>query len=396
MLPTARSTPASPAYRLLALCARAECDTAQYTAIAQAAADLTAWDAIPAQAEAHGLAPLVYRHTVAANISLALPVKRELQGLSVRHRLANQVRTRILQDILTRCRSASIRVIVLKGAALSHLIYPEPGLRPMRDLDLLVAKSDLFPAQRLLGEMGFCAPLVPAGQNPEHRHLSAATKSVEGFIVGVEVHQNLFEPGASSILMGINELTSAPLTFALEPNGITVDTLGYEDTMWYLCQHLIESTNVFSSVGLIWVADAVRFAERFADKIDWQRVHRQYPLVRSTLSLLHFLTPLSDSLLARAGIELGRAPRGMWDDFRKSPRTSPEAQIDQGYARTLRDALFPSEWWMRLYYGVGSAPRLTARHRAQHLAYLVRRFVHVMRRRSRNRGSSISVQTLET
>ncbi len=356
---------------------------------------MTDWAAVPALAEAHGIAPLVYRHLVDAGASLSLPVKRELQGLVVRHRLANQVRTRVLIDILSKYESAGIRVMVLKGAALSHLLYPEPGLRPMRDLDLLVSPADLLRAQRLLGEMGFDAPLVPAGYNPDHRHLSAATLIVDGVTVGVEVHRNLFEPGASPRLKSIDELTSAPLTFALEPDGTTAETLGYDDTMWYLCQHLVESTNVFSSVGLVWVADVVSFAERFVAQIDWARVTQQYPLVPNTLSLLHFLTPLSDALMARAGIKLGRAPRGMWDDFRKSPRTPPEAMIGEGYARTLRAAFFPSEWWLHLYFGIGSARPVTWRHRRQHLAYLAARFIHVTRRNVRARNPNQPLREVE-
>jgi Uncharacterised nucleotidyltransferase len=377
-----------PLYRFLALCARAECAAAQYRQIAQAAAEVTDWTIVPAYAELHGMAPLAYRHLVAAGVSLTLPVKREMQGLSARHRVANQVRTRVLIDILTKYESAGIRAMVLKGAALCHLLYPEPGLRPMRDLDLLVNPIDLLRAQRALTELGFDAPLTVAGQNPNHRHLTCATRQVEGFTVGVEVHHHLFEQGASPILMSMNELTSAPLSFSLGLGDVTACTLGYEDTMWYLCQHLVESTNVFSSVGLIWVADIVSFAERYAAQIDWEYIKRHYPLVLSTLSLAYFLTPLSDSLIAGAGIELSRAPRGMWDDFRKSPRTSPEAQVDQGYARTLGAALFPSEWWLRLYFGIGSVRPVTWRHRIQHLSYLLARFLHVAHRSVRARNSN--------
>jgi Uncharacterised nucleotidyltransferase len=384
-----------PLYRVLALSARAECSAEQYRQIAQAAADVMDWTALPTHAEAHGMAPLVYRHLVAAGVTLPLSTKRELQGLSVRHRLANQVRTRVLIDILSAYESIGIRTMVLKGAALCHLIYPEPGLRPMRDLDLLVSPSDLLRAQRKLTELGFDAPLTVAGQNPNHRHLTSATRQVEGFMIGVEVHHNLFERGSSPILMSIDDLTSEPLSFSLGPGDIIAHTLGYEDTMWYLCQHLIESTNVLSSVGLIWVADVVSFAERYVAQIDWAKVRQQYPIVLSTLSLVHFLTPLSDSLVTHAGVELGRAPHGLWDDFRKSPRTPPETTTHEGYALTLRDAFFPSEWWLRLYFGIGSAHPVSWRHRIQHLLYLAARFRHVTRRHIRARNPNLQMSELE-
>jgi hypothetical protein len=229
----------------------------------------------------------------------------------------------------------------------------------MRDVDLLVRQSDALAAQRILGELGFRAP---TSDNFEHRHLGEASKTVDGFTITVEVHHHLFETGSSPLLMGIDELSSPPLEFSM--GDIPGETLGHEDMVWYLCQHLIESTNVFSCVGLIWVADVVNFAEQFATQINWKRVQEKYPLVLSTLSLLHWLTPLSRDLLTRASIPIGRAPRGTWDDFRKSPRTSPEAQMQRGYARALRAALLPSAWWLRLYFGVGARPPIAAALRA--------------------------------
>ncbi len=80
-------TPSNWTYRLIALCARAECDADRYRQIAQVAEQLTEWNVVPAEAEAHGMAPLLYRHLVTAGATLSPPVKRELQSLFVRHRL---------------------------------------------------------------------------------------------------------------------------------------------------------------------------------------------------------------------------------------------------------------------------------------------------------------------
>ena len=37
---------------------------------------------------------------------------------------------------------AGVPFLVLKGAALAHLVYGDPRLRPMRDVDLLIRKAD--------------------------------------------------------------------------------------------------------------------------------------------------------------------------------------------------------------------------------------------------------------
>ena len=45
-------------------------------------------------------------------------------------------------------------MIPLKGPALAEALYPDPGLRPFTDLDLLVRREDAARAVALLGEVG--------------------------------------------------------------------------------------------------------------------------------------------------------------------------------------------------------------------------------------------------
>jgi hypothetical protein len=341
------------ALRLLTLSARAECAARHYQQLAQEAIKLKEWAGVPAQAAAQGVAPLLYVHLQAAGVQLPSVVNLALQGLYLRNRWANQVRTRVLRDMLIAYKAAAIPVLVLKGAALSHLVYPEPGLRPMSDTDILVPKSEARRAQSLLAGLGFDAPLPPNGTLPD-KHMAGATFHTEGLCVGVEIHYNLFGKDAP-VSMTMDDLTVAPLPFSLPPDGLTAYTLGYEDMLWHLCQHLCVINALFGRCRLIWAADIVSFAERFATEIDWEQVKARYPLILNTLSLLHFMTPLSETLLAQAPLKIGRAPQGIGEDFRGWPNASLAAQRRKGYWRILRDSFFPSEWWLRLYYGLGSA-----------------------------------------
>ena len=322
-------------YRLLALCARTELDAAHIHRLAQEAAKLTEqeWERVPAQAEAHGMAPLLYVHLKAAGVQLPRDVRRTLQGLVLRHREINRVRMRVLRDILSTYDGAGIPALVLKGAALAHLVYPEPGLRPMSDLDILIPEADLWQAQRLLAESGFDAPLPSSGALP-HRHLGGATLQTEGLTIHVELHYKLSsdyfdhaisymrskmwpKPRSSTqaktfrrrhipraqppqteqypntpVSMWVSDLTVPPQPFALAD--LTAHTLGHEDMLSHLCQHLTSHVNVWDFGRLIWVADIVSLAERFAAQIDWTWIRRQRPAVLRMLSLLHFMTSLSD------------------------------------------------------------------------------------------------------
>jgi hypothetical protein len=380
-------------YHFLALCARAEGDAAYHGRLARAAAAMTDWDSIADQAEAHGLAPLLYVHARVAGVQLPPAAKRKLQGLYLRHHHANQVRTEVLRDILSAYAAAGIPALVLKGAALCHTVYPEPGLRPMSDLDILVQEEDLRRAQGLLAELGFDAPL-PAGLAVAHRHMAVAARQVEGLSVQVEIHHKLlsdyFDHAASFIhslarptsapseqrapagtsripeadltglpkpvrshWVGLEGLTAPPHPFDLA--GLTAYTLSYEDTLEYLCRHLSSHVNVWDFGRLIWVADIVSLAERYAAEIDWEHVRQHYPAALNTLSLLHFMTPLSDSLLSQAAISLGHAPQGIGVEFQGWPKILVTRWRETGYRHILHDTLLPSEWWLRLRYQVGSA-----------------------------------------
>ncbi len=335
-----------PIYRLLAACAYADETRVCYPRLAQQAGQLTAWNELPAQAEAHGLGPLLYTYLKQAGVAVPPGAQRELQGLYLRHRHANAVKMRILSEILAAFHQAGIEARLLKGAALAWLIYPQPGLRPMRDLDLLVKKSDALAAQAALAGLGFVAPL------PAHlpdKHLPAAVRKTEGLSVSVELHHNLFNLAHPASLT-LEQLPPAPpaLTVAGQP----ACTLGYEEMLWHLCEHLTYHTTVWESLRLIWVADIVGVAERFVAEIDWPLLKQRYPLASNVLSLLHFITPLSPALIERAGLKTNRVVNGAGFEFEGWPRTSIGQQRagGKGYGRILKDTFYPPELWLRLHY----------------------------------------------
>jgi REP element-mobilizing transposase RayT len=147
-----------PFFPLLAVCARAQTHPAQATLLRKHAQALQQWDGLPDRAEAHGLVPLLYNHLQAAGIAIPPTIKQQLQGYYMQHAHATRVRTQVLSDILTCFQAAGIDVLVLKGAALAHLVYPQPVLRPMRDIDILVRAEEVYRAYALLPSIGFTPP----------------------------------------------------------------------------------------------------------------------------------------------------------------------------------------------------------------------------------------------
>ncbi|MBN1218099.1 MAG: nucleotidyltransferase family protein [Anaerolineae bacterium] len=337
-------------FSLLALCARAQGHPTQYQQLRQQAATLILWNSLPAQAESHGLAPLVYAHLQAAGVAMPADVQQQLQARAMQHSHANRVRAKALAEVLAAFQSAKIDALALKGAALAQLVYPQPGLRPMRDVDLLVSKLQTRQAQSLLVELGFNAPLP--GDDLPAKHLPNAQRETEGLPVSIELHHNLYTGGAPAA--EFEALCQRAIPFTVE--GVTAYTLGHEDMLEHIYQHLRVNL-LLDSLRLIWVADLVSLAEGYAGEIDWQRVS---PRLRHALALCHWLTPLSEALRQTAPLKLGRPPQGIGAnvglEFQGWPRYSLAARRHKGYAAILRDTFFPAEWWLRFYYGLPSAP----------------------------------------
>ncbi len=337
--------------QLLAACARAVCTPQHLAQIGYAATQITDWHTLPQQAEAHGMAPLLYTYFKAAQVPMPFATRRLLQGLYVRHQQASRVRVQVLGEILQTFASEDITVCLLKGAALAHLIYPDPGLRPMRDVDLLVSPIDAGRAQNLVRDLGFDAPRASLAHTSD-KHLPAATLYRGGFRISLEIHHNLFDRAAGRSAT-LSDVIARPLTFPSAPDTVAY-TLGHTHMLWHLCQHLRASMSVFEDYRLIWVADIVSYAEHYVDEIDWSRIRASYPSVLRTLSLVHHLTPLSKAVLYQAAITPGHVPQGIGENFRGWPHAAIAAQRDKGLGGILRDTFAPPAWWLRLSYDVGS------------------------------------------
>ena len=350
------------ATRFLRQCARIELDREECARLVEAASSVRDWHATILSAEDHGLVPLVWHHARAYGIPVPEPERKRLGGLVIRHRDISRVQTEVLCEIVEALDRAGIEHLVLKGAALAHLIYPSPELRPMRDLDLLVAPHDARQAQTLLRDLGFDAPLDARHRVQRfHHHLPLATCRRAGLQINVEIHRDALS-GDQFGTLALPSLAERPREVVVERRRLR--TFGHLDMLRHLRSHTFEPA---TRTRLIAVADLVGYAARYRDEIDWEAMARRDPTVVNALTLLHYVTPLPASL----------------GHFRPPARTTPPPGVGQGIAplaaaagradaRSLvGELLYPSEWWMRAYYGVPLHRSLAPVRWGRHLGRLV-------------------------
>jgi len=226
------------------------------------------WDRLIGQSARHGVTSLLYqrikalasRAAVPANILLTL---REMHL----HNAARSMRLRHeLAQVLTLLQSDGIPVIPLKGAHLVEVVYRDPALRPMSDIDLLVKRPDLSRVESKLRAAGYkpYRPFWPEAEHAVHKHLPPFVKPDA---VPLEIHWTIASP-ASPFRIDVDGLwaRARPAVIA----GVQVLTLSPEDLLLHLCLHT--SYQHRFAVGLKGLYDVYETLRNYRGEIDWEQL----------------------------------------------------------------------------------------------------------------------------
>ncbi len=351
------STILSQIYRLMALCARAERHVRFEEELAVLLRVFSAWDALPEQAERHGMGPLLWHHLRQADIPRS--TRRALQGLYLRNRALNQIHAKALFDLLDLLAKNGIRPLVLKGLTLAWQVYPDPALRPVSDLDLFLSKDEIRPAVEAMRQAGYHLENFPANQGGVPKGVNADSPLHDGFSTHIELHH--YDSAHRTINDNapddeFRDISEPPQCIAID--GVDVYTTSLLDTLHYLMRHL--TRHIFYAradrpISFKWIADIISLVEKQGRHLDWQTLARRDPLFLKRLSVLYSLTPPPEGVEALLPLEppvpmsgLGQYPGG-W------PQWPFPNWVQVGFWRYVWLTFTPPpEWWLRLIYGLDS------------------------------------------
>ena len=155
------------------------------------AMDAAGWDLTVRAAAWHRLGPMLAGHL--AGTSVAPPgIMAELDEQYLANAARNLFIAASLRQVLETLGAAEIPAMLLKGAALVETVYPDPALREMLDLDLLVPADRLGAANAALSTIGYRpqgeGPTSPSGRGGHHHE--PALISDRG-LVAVELHHHI-------------------------------------------------------------------------------------------------------------------------------------------------------------------------------------------------------------
>ena len=237
-----------------------------------------------------GLGPLLYRAARRNRRSLASPEWSSLTAADLTARIIIGEHFQAVREIADACRSSLPPLTLLKGISISEQCYPEPHLRLMRDIDLLVAKESLSTLTRALHELGYRQLSSNAVCYDKHHHLEPFFHQQKQ--VWVEVHHGLFSAGRRA--SGADVFSQENVTAQLRPSrfqGTAVCRLSLELQLVYLASHWAQD---FTRIGgLVALVDTIYLLKQAGSGFSWdwilRAVYRSIPASYLYLLLSYLL-----------------------------------------------------------------------------------------------------------
>lgn len=224
------------------------------------------WQALLVAAHRHGVTPLLHRRIVEARPGRAIPAgtARFLE----RSRQASGLRAGVvaaqLRELLDALARARIPAHPLKGAYLGAVVYGDPALRPMNDLDLLVPAEQVAPARRVAEGLGYVEKDRALTRIDHDRHHHAAPLLRPGALP-LELHHAIVRPGAEVLLPPDALRARARPSPALGG----APALAAEDVLLHLALHLAHGHRF--RLRLLHVCDVAELARRTPEGFAWDR-----------------------------------------------------------------------------------------------------------------------------
>lgn len=268
------------------------------------------------------------------------PTMGTMRGLRRKIWYENRLLFARMAEIVGKVQSAGIPVMLLKGVPLVLKYYGDAGLRPMRDLDLLVRPEHALEAGRVFAAAGWSKqPLTRYRLGPDDLSFRQAQAYVDAEGREVDLHWHALYQATSP---GVDD----PFWEAAEPleyEGLAVQSMCATDEVLHA---LVHGPNWNEIPPIRWVSD-VLVVMRSAP-VDWERVVRLAQRLRVSLTARAaceylervFQAPIPEWVTGRlASIRTGWAERLEYERTQGAPQPMGPWRLARSiYASYLRGA----------------------------------------------------------
>ena len=236
------------------------------------------WADMDALAGEYQLRPMLYGRTRDLPDGVRPPAEVERRLLDA-YRLTTAANLRHFHHagrIVGALRRHDIDAIVLKGTYLAQAVYASPGLRPMRDIDLLLREHELSRALRTLADEGYSPVGTDADPDEQDDTAAHVAPMVKPGSPAIEVHRAI-EGRHSPFTIDMDGLWSRARRTKIKMAGVEVLVMAHEDFLLHLClhatRHLTRDWRDRTVLkGLCDITEAVR---QWGPELDWDAFCRR-------------------------------------------------------------------------------------------------------------------------
>ncbi len=231
------------------------------------------WNLLIAKAYQEGVASLVYWNFSKSGKFSSLPesTRNSLRSIYSGTWIQNQKILKELEIFSHLFSQADIPVVVLKGACFALTIYPDIGLRPMGDLDLLVQKKKLAKAVEIAKSLGYTDALPEASpglNNLLSHHVCLHRSGAQPFTL--EIHDSLVADKSFIYAVPVDWFWTQTEILDASPQTKFKDL----QMLAPVAQILFAATHAMlqhggKNVPLRWFYDLDVLIRFYADRMDW-------------------------------------------------------------------------------------------------------------------------------
>jgi hypothetical protein len=222
------------------------------------------WEYLLNLAEFHNIVPLV-AYNLATNSFHSQVPQPYLDRLNQAYNSTlyrNVLLSHELANVLSALKKHDIAAISLKGTVLAEVLYENPALRAIADMDILVHPEDVSQARAVLIDSGYKQATMPATW--EHHFHEVPYYKQGTFPFFLELHWNLEDRRFATAPEKEIWRRAQPV----ELQGITATVLSPEDNFLFLCTHFSKQ----SSELLKFLGDIAELLKKYKSTLDWDYI----------------------------------------------------------------------------------------------------------------------------
>jgi hypothetical protein len=240
------------------------------------------WDLLVARAQAEGAGPLVYWTLSRSGKFSFLPesARNSLRAMYSNTWIHNQKIFKELEVLARLFHQAEIPVVVLKGACFALTIYPDIGLRPMQDMDLLIPAFKISQAVQIATSYGYERirerPEIFIGER-ELFNQEITLGKMDGLFLYLDLHKNLIANQIYTYAVHKDWFWNQIESFSVKPFfGSLMPEFRFQHLgmLTPMAQLLHSAAHAILQHGdrnspLLWFYDLDRLLRVYAERMDW-------------------------------------------------------------------------------------------------------------------------------